>query len=285
MATAGALSHRGGGLGPRLAVTAIFVPCLWVITKRGDAHFLVVVALMVLTGLYEFYRLLEHKGFQPAKFVGITCGIAITGYAYFRSGIYGNFLLAATLLLMMTVELVRRDVKQAVLHISTTIFGVLYVGWLGSHLILLRELPRLTGLDYALGADFVYLVVFLTWSCDSGAYLVGRSFGRTPLFPSVSPKKSREGAVGGVLFALLAAYISHKTFAAEFLGLQPALLLGALAAVAGQTGDLVESLMKRDVDVKDSASLLPGHGGALDRFDSLFFAAPLLYYSIKFFVI
>lgn len=255
------------------------------ITRRGDAHFLVVVSLMVLTGLYEFYRLLEHKGFQPAKIVGIACGVAITGYAYFRTGIYGNFLLAAALLLMMTVELVRREVAQAVLHISTTIFGVLYVGWLGSHLILLRELPRLAGLDYAMGADFVYLVVFLTWSCDSGAYLVGRTFGRTPLFPSVSPKKSREGAVGGVLFALLAAYISHRTFAADFLDLQPALLLGALAAVAGQTGDLVESLMKRDVDVKDSASLLPGHGGALDRFDSLFFAAPLLYYSIKFFVI
>lgn len=275
----------GSGLGARLLVTAIFVPCLWVITKRGDAHFLVVVSLMVVSGLYEFYRLLEHKGFEPAKLVGMGCGVAITGYAYFRTGIYGNFLLAAALVLLMTVELTRRSVEQAVIHISTTIFGVLYVGWLGSHLILLRELPRLAGLDYALGADFVYLVVFMTWSCDSGAYLVGRAFGRTPLFPSVSPKKSREGAVGGVAFALTAAYLSHLTFASDFLDLQAALLLGLLAALAGMTGDLVESLMKRDMEVKDSASLLPGHGGALDRFDSLFFAAPLLYYTIKFFVI
>ena len=273
------------GLGARLLITVIFVPALWAITRRGDLHFLVAICLMVLTGLYEFYKLLEHKGFRPAKAVGIGCGLAITAYAFFRTGIYGNFLLAATLLLMMTVELMRRSTEQAVLHISTTIFGVLYVGWLGSHLVLLRELPRLAGLDYQLGADFVYLVVFLTWSCDSGAYLIGRAFGRTPLFPRVSPKKTREGAVGGVAFSLIAAYLSHRTFASEFLDLDAAIWLGLLAAVAGMTGDLVESLMKRDVDVKDSASLLPGHGGALDRFDSLFFSAPLLYYSLKFFVI
>lgn len=287
MADANTPSRAGlrDGLGARLLMTVIFVPALWAITRRGDLHFLVVVCMMVLTGLYEFYKLLEHKGFRPAKSVGIGCGLAITAYAYFRTGIYGNFLLAATLLLMMTVELMRKSTEQAVLHISTTIFGVLYVGWLGSHLVLLRELPRLAGLDYQLGADFVYLAVFLTWSCDSGAYLIGRAFGRTPLFPRVSPKKTREGALGGIVFALIAAYLSHRTFASEFLDLDAAMWLGLLAAIAGMTGDLVESLMKRDVDVKDSASLLPGHGGALDRFDSLFFAAPLLYYSIKFFVI
>lgn len=287
MTSAGASEGKGlaDGLGPRLLVTLIFVPCLWIITRRGDLHFLVVVCIMVLTGLYEFYRLMEHKGFRPVKVIGIGCGLAITAYAYFRTGIYGNFLLAGALVLLMTAELVRRSVEQAVVHISITIFGVLYVGWLGSHLVLLRELPRLAGLDYQLGAEFVYLVVFLTWSCDSGAYLVGRALGRTPLYPSVSPKKSREGAVGGVAFALIAAWLSQRTFAGDFLTLESALWLGLIAAVAGQTGDLVESLMKRDVHVKDSASLLPGHGGALDRFDSLFFSAPLLYYALKFFVI
>lgn len=280
-----AVRKRGDGLGARLLVTVIFVPCLWIITSRGDLHFLIVVDMMIAMGLWEFYRLLENKGLQPNVVLGILCGLAISWYAYFRTGIYSNFLLAAALLLLMTVELARRSVEQAVIRISITIFGVLYVGWLGSHLVLLRELPRLAGLDYALGAHFVFLAVFLTWSCDSGAYLIGRAFGKHPLFPRVSPKKSREGALGGLLFALLAGTIAQRTFASEFLDPFPALGIAVLVAVAGQTGDLVESMMKRDVDVKDSARLLPGHGGVLDRFDSLLFAAPLVYYTLKFFVI
>lgn len=276
---------RGDGLGARLLMTVIFVPCLWIITNRGDLHFLIVVDMMIAMGLWEFYRLLENKGLEPNAVLGVLCGLAISWYAYFRTGIYSNFLLASALLLLMTVELARRSVEQAVIRISITIFGVLYVGWLGSHLVLLRELPRLAGLDYTLGAKFVFLAVFLTWSCDSGAYLIGRSFGRHPLFPRVSPKKSREGALGGLLFALLAGLVAQRTFAAEFLDPLPALGLSILVAIAGQTGDLVESMMKRDVAVKDSATLLPGHGGVLDRFDSLLFSAPLVYYTLKFFVI
>ncbi len=275
---------RRDGLGVRVLVAALFLPSLYVITLRGDLHFLFVVDLVIGMGLWEFYRLLELKGFRPAKIVGVVFGLALSWYAYFRTGIYANFLLAVALVVLMTYALARRSVQQAVVQISTTIFGVLYVGWLGSHLVLLRELPRVAGLDYALGARFVFLAILLTWGCDTGAYLVGRSLGRHPLFPKVSPNKSQEGAVGGLVFALVAAVIAQRTFA-PFLSLSGAMGLGALAAVAGQTGDLVESMMKRDLEVKDSASLLPGHGGVLDRFDSLFFSAPLIYYTLKFFVI
>jgi len=155
---------------------------------------------------------------------------------------------------------------------------------LGSHFILLRELPRPAGLDYALGARFVLLGIVLTWSCDTGAYFVGRAIGRTPLLPRVSPKKSREGAVGGVAFAMIAGWISQRTFA-SYMSLSMALWMALVAALAGIAGDLVESLMKRDLHVKDTAHLIPGHGGTLDRFDSLFFSIPLIYYFHKFFVI
>jgi phosphatidate cytidylyltransferase len=272
------------GLAQRVAAAVLFLPCFYLITRRGDLHFLLLVDIIILTGILEFYHLLRLKGFQPYRVLGAFCALAISWYAFVRTGVYGNFLLALALLGLMTVALARRASEQAVLNISTTIFGVLYVGWLGSHFILLRELPRLAGLDYALGARFVFLAVLLTWACDTGAYLTGKTIGRTPLIPRVSPRKSREGALGGVVLALVAAVIAQRTFA-DYLDPPMALWLGLVAAVAGMTGDLVESLMKRDMEVKDSASLIPGHGGTLDRFDSLFFSVPLIYYFHKFFVV
>lgn len=268
----------------RVLAAALFLPCAFFITLHGDLQFLFLVDVVVFTGLWEFYGLLETKGFHPARKIGVFCGLALTWYAYFRGGVYLNFLLSVALLVLMTVALARRSVEQAVLHISSTIFGVLYVGWLGSHFVLLRELPLLGGLDYRLGASFVFLAVLLTWSCDSGAYFVGRAIGRHPLLPRVSPKKTWEGAAGGVLFSMVAGAVAHFTFA-PYLDLPAALSLAVVAAIAGVTGDLVESLMKRDSHVKDSAALIPGHGGTLDRFDSLLFSVPLIYYFLKFFVI
>jgi phosphatidate cytidylyltransferase len=278
-------SKKDSSLLARVLAGVLFVPCFILITLRGDFHYLFLMDLVIFTGLAEFYGLMSARGFRPARVVGIGCGLALSWYAYFRTGMYGNFLLALALLLLMTVELTRRSIDEAVTRIATTIFGVLYVGWLGSHFILLRELPRVLGLDYGLGAEFVFLVVLLTWSCDTGAYVVGRSLGRHALYPRVSPKKSREGALGGVLFSLIAAVIAQRTFAGDWLEPTTALILAFIAAIAGQTGDLVESLIKRGSQVKDSASIIPGHGGTLDRFDSLFFSAPLLYYALKFFVL
>ncbi len=281
----GTPARSSSNLLTRVLVSVLFIPCFILITLRGDLHYLFLMDLVIFTGLVEFYALMSGRGFRPARVVGIGCGLALSWYAYFRTGVYGNFFLALALLLLMTVELTRRSVEEAVTRIATTIFGVLYVGWLGSHFILLRELPRVVGLDYGLGADFVFVTVLLTWGCDTGAYVVGRSLGKHPLYPRVSPKKSREGALGGVLFALLAGLLAQKTFASEWLEPSTAVILALVAAIAGQTGDLVESLIKRGCQVKDSASIIPGHGGTLDRFDSLFFSAPLLYYALKFFVL
>ena len=284
VAAAEAKPRRNSSLRLRLLATAVFTPCFIVITQRGDLPFLILVDLIILTGLLEFYALLKNKGFDTARWVGVLCALGISWYAYFRAGVYANALLAVALIALMVFALLRRSVEQAIVHISGTMFGVLYVGWLGSHFILLRELPRLAGYDYALGANYVFLAVWLTWCGDSGAYIIGRAFGKHLLFPRISPRKTREGAVGALAFALLAGYLAQLSFA-SYLNLPTALGLAALAAVAGMAGDLVESLLKRDSQTKDSGGTIPGHGGTLDRFDSLFFSLPLIYYYHKFFLL
>jgi phosphatidate cytidylyltransferase len=141
----------------------------------------------------------------------------------------------------------------------------------------LRELPWTLGQPYALGMSYALLPFFLAWTCDTAAYLVGRVWGRHRLAPGVSPHKSTEGAIAG-LMASIAAGLLARTWFAPYLSLGQALVLGALVGVFAQLGDLVESLLKRDAETKESSSIIPGHGGVLDRFDSLLFAAPLVYY-------
>jgi phosphatidate cytidylyltransferase len=182
---------------------------------------------------------------------------------------------------IMGMELTRRDNRMAVYHVSTTVFGIVYVAYLASHLILLRELPLQIGGEYRLGASFVFLVFTVTWAADTGAYAVGSLFGRHPLLPRVSEKKTWEGAGGGVAFGALAGWAASRTFAG-YLAPWQGLALGALAAVVGLLGDLFESLLKRDAELKDTSRVIPGHGGVLDRFDSLLFTAPLIYYLLKF---
>lgn len=276
---------RGDTLAARFLAAVIFLPALWIVTWRGGPYFMLTVGLMVFFGSKEFFGMLEAKGLKPSSVTGILCALALVFYAWYRQGIYHDLVLAAGTLLLMALELRHRTIEKAVAQIGSTILALIYVGWLGSHLVLLRELPSLAGMDYSMGADFVYLAVVYTWGCDTGAYIVGKTLGRRPLLARVSPKKSREGAIGGLAFAALGGWIAHLTFAGEFIGASTAIGLGIVVAAAGQFGDMVESLLKRDLEVKDSASILPGHGGVLDRFDSLFFAVPVVYYALKFFLV
>jgi phosphatidate cytidylyltransferase len=154
------------------------------------------------------------------------------------------------------------------------------VGWLSAHFVLLRELPWSAGLEYARGGDFVLLAFFVTWSCDTGAYAFGRMFGRVRPWQKISPRKSLEGSIGGLISAVVAAFIAKYWFA-PFLRVFDAAALGLLVGVSGQVGDLVESLLKRDARHGDSSDTIPGHGGILDRFDSLYFAAPLVFYYLR----
>jgi phosphatidate cytidylyltransferase len=277
------MGSKEQNLSRRVVTAAVGVPLLIVTAWLGRFVFLAVVNLMILAGLWEFYRMMEAKGARPYKGIGILSGLALSWYVFFRSGVYSNLFLTLVLFLIMVLELARRNPVRAVFHISTTVFGVLYVSWMGSHLILLRELPILKGMDYSIGAECVFLTLLMVWSLDTAAYFIGSAFGRRPLLERVSPSKTVEGALGGLVAAVITALICKYTFAG-FLDLHEAIAVGIIASVFGQIGDLVESLIKRDVMIKDTSAALPGHGGMLDRFDSLLFAAPLVYYFLKFLV-
>ncbi|UCH82895.1 MAG: phosphatidate cytidylyltransferase [Candidatus Latescibacterota bacterium] len=267
----------------RVAASVVFIPCVIVITNTGGYYFLLLINTVIFVGMWEFYRMMEAKGIRPYKMIGILCSLVLSWYVFFRNGMYANFFLTLVLLVLMCLELTRKETKMAIYHIAVTILGVIYIGFLGSHLIMLREFPLGLNLDYSMGGSFVLLAFILTWACDTGAYLVGSAIGKRKLIPRISGQKTREGSVGGFVFAVAAALVARETFAG-YLELWHALALGAIAGVVGQLGDLFESMIKRDVDTKDTSEMIPGHGGVLDRFDSLLFTAPLIYYFIKFVV-
>jgi phosphatidate cytidylyltransferase len=265
----------------RVLASIVFIPCFVVITQRGGYHFLALIDIVIFIGTWEFYAMMEAKGIRPYKGMGVVCGLALSWYMFFQGGLYANMFLTISLMAIMGMELTRRDSKMAVYHVSTTIFGVIYVGFLTSHIVLLRELPHVLDLPYRMGSSFVFLAFVVTWSSDTGAYLVGTMMGRRALLPRISEKKTWEGAAGGVVFAVLGALVAKYTFA-DYISGGEAVILGVLGALVGMAGDLVESMFKRDVDVKDASETIPGHGGVLDRFDSLLFTAPLIYYILKF---
>ncbi len=267
----------------RIAASVVFIPCFIIITMDGGYHFLLLFNALIFVGMWEFYRITEAKGIRPYKMIGIFCGVVLSWYVFFRNGVYANLFLTLVLLTLMCLELTRRETKMAITHIATTILGVIYIAFLGSHLIMLREYPLSMNLDYDLGASFVFLAFILTWAGDTGAYIVGSIVGKTPLIPRISENKTREGSIGGLVFSVAAAFIAKETFA-PYLLLWHALVLGLLAGVVGQLGDLFESLIKRDANVKDASEVIPGHGGVLDRFDSLLFTSPLIYYFVRFVV-
>ena len=265
----------------RVAAGALFIPAFIAVTRAGGFAFLGFVDLVILLGMLEFYGMMRRKGIQPYRGIGVLCGLTLSTYVFFRSGLYANFFLTFVVIALMGLELTRRDSRLAVYHVSTTVFGVIYVAFLASHMILLRELPLLVDLPYADGASFVFLAFAVTWASDTGAFAIGRLFGRTPLLTRVSRNKTWEGALGGVAAAGLAGWLASQTFA-PYLDAPHAVIVGALASLVGLLGDLFESMLKRDAEVKDSGRIIPGHGGVLDRFDSLLFTVPLIYYFLKF---
>jgi phosphatidate cytidylyltransferase len=267
-------------LGLRVASALLFIPLLILLARAGSIAFTGFVAVEVSLGLIEFYRMMRGKGLQPYPLLGHLCALGLLWKVLRPHQSQTDFLVTAALLLTLGLGLRRPDLKGRVEGMAVTLFGVLYVGWLSAHLVLLRELPWRAGTAYADGSSYVLLAFFITWSCDTGAYVIGRRFGRNRPWTQISPRKSMEGAAGGLAAAIAAAFIARAWFA-PYLRLADAAALGALVGVFAQVGDLVESMLKRDAAHGDSSDLIPGHGGVLDRFDSLYFAAPLVFYYLK----
>lgn len=235
--------------------------------------FNIAIVLFIGMGLYEFFTMLEKKGINIYKYVGVAIGVIIPASIIFRfettKGWELLFIISVLLFLFM-MQFRRRQNSGVTVGISTTIFGILYISWCMSFLIKIRYLDNGIGLFVA--------VMVITKLGDIGAYLVGSRFGRTPLLPRISPKKSVEGALAGLVFSVLGALASKPLLGFQYLHL---IVLGICLGVLGQLGDLSESLIKRDCEVKDSGNILPGMGGILDEIDSLLFTAPAFYFYIS----
>jgi phosphatidate cytidylyltransferase len=267
----------------RAATTVVAVPLLLALAWIGGYAYLVFTLVLLALALREFNLLLESKGLTPHWKVGMASVLIapIAAFQRLRTGRIQEWHLGALLTILvlgiLLAELRRGAGRHAIANSAATLLGVFYIGWLGTHIVALRELPWALGEPYARGAAYAMLPFVLVWCCDTAAYAVGRAFGRRRLMPDVSPKKTAEGAWAGLAASIGGAFLARATFA-RFLSVPDAALLGFFVGVFGQLGDLVESLMKRDVETKDTSQLIPGHGGILDRFDSLFFAAPIVYY-------
>jgi len=228
------------------------------------------ITAFIVAGLYEFFTMLEKKGISIYKYVGIGMGAIIPLSILMRFELTKNWellFIVLGLLFLILMQFRRRESSGVVVAISTTIFGILYVSWFFSFLIKIRYLPY--------GAGFLASILLITKLGDIGAYLVGMRFGKNRLIPRISPNKSIEGAIGGLIFSILGAFLSKP-----FLGFNyPHLaVMGIFFGMLGQLGDLSESLIKRDCQVKDSSSVFPGMGGVLDSIDSLLFTAPVFYF-------
>ena len=286
-------------LAQRVAVGIVAIPVIFFLCMAGGWYFFGFIALASAVALREFYALAEAKGAKPLVILGIIGGFFVN-LSFFLSFSL-RFPSQASLVLVVLVvvfslwELFRNQ-GSALLNLSATLFGVLYVSFLFGTLIGLRQLfvpavfpiarylPSAAGSTEAGIAEQVHTwggytvmsVFVIIWICDSAAFHVGSAMGRHKLFPRVSPQKSWEGAVAGLIFAILSA-LAAKYLVLPFLPLAGAIIIGVIVGTIGQMGDLTESLMKRDAGVKDSSTLIPGHGGAFDRFDSVLLVAPCVY--------
>lgn len=260
-----------------LVFAAIVVVLIWL----GGIPFVTAACIIAILAGIEFYRIVKNQGIQPFSWLGIVFSVLLIVNAYIQQYNFSflpyprDFTLPLLLTLMTLIPLIwllfRPNKDKAFINWGWTIAGILYTGWLLSYYIQIRQLEN--------GMGWIFLVVSCTALCDVGAYAVGSNLGKHAMASSVSPGKTWEGSIGGLLTSILVAVIIAIAFKLPLYYWQM-VAAGLIIGVFAQIGDLVESLLKRNMRAKDSGSLLPGHGGMLDRIDSHLLVAPVAYYLI-----
>lgn len=266
----------------RIITAAVLLPFLVasILISWLQPLFVALAAVAMAVGLIEFWNLAKRRGINPVSTAGYLGAVALFIVFYFnepRQEVFSLQLILLILIVLTIGSLAGATFRGApfdamISSAGATILGVLYIVLLGGHLVAVR-----TGFSQQLSARLLSFFFLVIMGADTAAYYVGKTFGKHKLAPSISPGKTWEGIAGGVLAALLLATLSHYWFF-ENLPLKWALPLAALMTVLGIIGDLTESALKRSAGAKDSGKTLPGHGGALDRLDSLLFTAPVIYY-------
>jgi phosphatidate cytidylyltransferase len=264
---------RGQALSARVAsgllLAAVSLGAAWV----GGLPFALVLGVVILGALWEFLRLGARAGHPVLRLSGLAAAAVMVAWAARPDLAAAGPVLFALVLAMIGISL-RPPIEGRLLGLALTVFGVLYTAGLGIHLLWLRKLDS--------GWIAIVLVLLGTWAADTFAFFVGVRWGRRRLAPHVSPHKSVEGLIGGLAGSVVVVVAAARWFAPE-LGLSFAALLGLVVGAAAPLGDLLESLIKRNLGAKDMSRVIPGHGGILDRIDSLLLAGPAAYYVFRFF--
>lgn len=286
----------------RLATAGVLIPFVLWVTVQGGLFYLAIVIGIGLLAQKEFYGLIADKGAKPIQSVGLGFGAAVIVLAHLGNEYQAMLLMTLTLLVLMVAQLGKNEIQEAMASISGTFFGVFYVAWLLSHAVLLRKFdaaaashhdPALLvtlGVNSETGIFLMIYALVAVVLCDAGAYFAGRAWGRRKLAPQISPNKSVEGALGGIILGVLAGLLTKylfDTFRPDWSAALPwsvAIFFSFVLCVVGIIGDLVESLLKRDAEVKDTGALLPGMGGVLDRIDAHLLGLPAMYYMMLAFI-
>lgn len=254
----------------REITTLVALPfIIWVIGWGHPAAFNVTIGVVAALALYEFLIMGRKKGYD----IPIVLCIAIMAFiiaAFVLEHVSVEIgMYAALLIIPASYVFGKASLDEALPSSAVAVLATMYVGMLGGSLVRLRN-------DFPEGPKLVFFLLIVVWIGDAGAYYVGRQFGKHKLSPRISPKKTIEGLMGGITTSIIAAVVISMTFFPE-MKLVHAIITGIILSASGVVGDLAESMWKRSAAVKDSGTLIPGHGGFLDRFDSIFFTAPILY--------
>jgi phosphatidate cytidylyltransferase len=255
---------------------ALIAAVMGVIYLLPNWAFCLVIAAFIGFGQYEFFRMVGKKGIFVYRYFGVAAGALLPVVIFAGAGVpelknLEPLLIVAASLFAFVMQFTRRDnARDHLVSMALTLFSLFYVCWFFSFIMKLKLLDG--------GIGLVAFLVIVTKSADIGAYIFGNFFGKTELIPRISPKKTKEGTIGGILFSVLIAVVFGRYFTGFDIG--HLAVLGVIFAVLGQLGDLAESLIKRDCGVKDSGSYFAGIGGVLDLIDSLLFTAPVFYFYV-----
>jgi phosphatidate cytidylyltransferase len=263
-------SSRLASLVRRLLSTLVLLPLfVWMVVEGPMWLFGTVMVLVGALGQWEFTGMFERAGVRTFRVIGLLGGTVLT--ASFTLPGSERVTFTAILLAILGIGLLRGEVsgRAAWEPVAVTLWGVCYVNWLLGYAFWLRDLAD--------GVEWILLLVSVTWLGETAAYLVGSTLGRHKLAPVISPRKTVEGALAQLAVSVPAA-LGARAWFFPALSLEGAIVVGLLLGVVGQAGDLIESAIKRSVDTKDTGRLIPGHGGMLDRMDSLLVNTPVLFY-------
>ena len=256
---------------PRILTALIGIPIVICCIYYGGLPFFIMFFAVIVFSVMEFF--IVCKKYNPMSFLGILFAIIFYFSLYF--GFYVQETIILSMFFIFLFAMLKKNVENVSGKIAVTCLGTFFITWTLFHMVLIRDIPKY-------GMHYVIFLFVNVWMLDTGAYFVGKKFGKHKLASVISPKKTVEGAVAGIVTAIIVSLIYRNLFMSEIITAFDAVIFGAVIAFIGQFSDLAESLFKRDCNIKDSGNILPGHGGMLDRFDSYLFCAPVFYYLIQF---